>query len=242
MADSLGKKATTRKKVRFNEKVQVFIIQAENRKSTILRNLPSDWIPFPNTKPLSDKLNEPLNQSFGAGHLPSRQCSTSEDLINSYLQRNVKQPFTYWDVIKTYSSFTPTAPIGREGLTTPAKRGSFPSTSFPHLRGFSPLNHRITTPSFPRRTTDKNSQFSEILAIYGNNPSLRNDKKHQPEPLAGNLKKAQVKVDTISGAFHDEFRKTAQERGVTSSTAIFPYFKRPEGLTQRALKSTSYFF
>ena len=242
MADSLQKKSTTIKKVRFNENVQVFIIEAENRRSTILRNLPSDWIPFPNTKPLTEKLNESLNQSFGTRHLTSRQCSTSEDLINSYLQRKVKQPFTYWDVIKTYPSFTSTAPISRERLTTPAKRGSFPSTYFPHLRGFSTLNQRITTPSFPRRTTDKNSQFSEILAIYGNNPSLKNDKKPQPEFLDGNLKKAQVKVDKISGAFHEEFRKTNQERGVASSTAIFPYFKRPEGLTQRPLKSTRYFF
>ena len=239
MADRLGKKTTPIKKVRFNENVQVFIIQAENRRSTVLRNLPSDWISFPNTKPLSEKLKEPLN---GTGHLTSRQYSTSGDLINSYLQRKIKQPLTYWDVIKTYPSLTPTAPIGREGLTTPAKRGPFPSTSFPHLRGFSTLNQRITTPSFPRRTTDKNSQFSEILAIYGNNPSLRTDKTPQPEFLVGNLKKAQVKVDTVSGAYHEEFRKTNQKSGVTSSTAIFPYFKRPEGLTQRPLKSTSSIF
>jgi hypothetical protein len=231
MAESLAKKTTPIKKVRFNEKVQVFIIQAEDRKSTTLRSLPNEsWIPFAGTKPLSEKLKE-----------SPRQYRTSEDLINSYLHRKAKQPFTYWDVIKTNPSlaFTPTIPIGREELTTPAKRGPFPSTSFPHLRGFSYFNQRITTPSCPRRTMDrKNGQFSEILAIYGNNPSLRSDKKPRPDFLTSSIKGAQVNVQ---GAFRDELKRTHQEKGATGST-IFPHFKSASGVTQRPLKSTSYFF
>jgi hypothetical protein len=240
MAETLPKKTSPVKKVRFNEKVQIFIIQAENRRSTTLRNLPSDWTRFAHAKPLSEKLKEPLNQSslsFGTGLFTPRQCRTSEDLINFYLQRKAKQPFTYWDVIKTNPSlaFTPTIQTCREVLTTQAKRGPFPSIPFPHQRRFPALSQRTTTSSLM-----KNGQFSEILAIYGNNPSLRTNKESQPEFLTGNFKKPQV--GEINDTFNEKLGKTHPERGTTSSTAILPYFKRPQGLTQRPLKSTSYFF
>jgi hypothetical protein len=244
MAESLTKKTSPIKKVRFNEKVQVFIIQTENRRSTTLRNLPSDWIRFAHAKPLSEKLKEPLNRStlgFGTGHLTPRQYRTSEDLINFYLQRRSKQPFTYWDVMKANPSLAlaPTLQITREELTTPAKRGSFPTTPFPHQRRFSNLSQSTTTSPFQRRTLDKNGQFSEILAIYGNNPSLRTNKP--AELLIGTFKDTQV--GEVKGTIHEKLNKTPshERKTPTSSTEIFPYFKRPQGFTQRPLKSTSYF-
>lgn len=242
MAESLTKKTSPSKKVRFNEKVQVFIIQAENRRSTTLRNLPSDWIRFAHAKPLSDKLKEPLNRSissFGTRHLTANQHHTTDDLINFYLQRKVKQPFTYWDVMKASAPFIPTVQVAREEFITQAKRPPFPSSPFPHQRRFSTLSQPTTTPPHQKRTLSKHGQFSEILAIYGNNPSLRTNKPSQPEFLIGNFKGAQG--TEINGTFGEKLKKTTHEGGTTSSTEIFPFFKRSQGLSQRQLKSANYY-
>ena len=243
MADSLTKKTSPSKKVRFNEKVQVFIIQAENRRSTTLRNLPSDWIRFAHAKPLSDKLKEPLNRSissFGTRHVTANQHHATDDLINFYLQRKVKQqPFTYWDVMKARAPFTPTVQIAREEFITQAKKATLPSTPFPHQRRFSTLSHPTTTPSLQKRTLNEHGQFSEILAIYGNNPSLRTNKPSQPEFLIGNFEGYQA--GEINGTLGEKLKKTIYEGGTTSSTEIFPYLKRSQGLSQRPLKSTNYY-
>ena len=240
MAESLTKKASPSKKVRFNEKVQVFIIQAENRRSTTLRSLPNDWIRFAQAKPLSDKLKEPLNRSissFGTRHLTSNQHHTADDLINFYLQRKVKQPSTYWDVMKASPPFTPTLQIAREEFITQTKR-PLPSTPFSHQRRFSTLTQPTANPSLQKKTLNKHGQFSEILAIYGNNPSLRTNKPSQPEFLIQNLKRPHA--SEINGSF--DVREATHEKRTTCSTEIFPDIKRSQGLSQRQLESTNYFF
>lgn len=241
MAESLTKKASPSKKVRFNEKVQVFIIQAENRRSTTLRSLPNDWIRFAQAKPLSDKLKEPLNRSissFGTRDLTPNQHHTTDDLINFYLQRKVKQPSTYWDVMKSSPPFTPTVQIARGEFITQTKRAPFPSTPFSHQRRFSTLTQPTTNPPLQKRTLNKHGQFSEILAIYGNNPSLRTNRPSQPEFLIGNFKGPQA--SEINSSFN--VRETTHEGRTTFSTEIFPYIKRSQGLSQRQLKPTNYFF
>lgn len=190
------------KKVRFNEKVQVYIIQGEDKKSTYLRSLPTDWIRFVQEKPLSEKPKEPYKPDFGAGHLTPRQYRASDDLINFYLQRKEKQPFTYWDVIKTNPSLTSSSNtrFPQVELTSPKNR-LFPNTPFSTQRRFSTPISQSSTQSLPRRTLDnKHGQFSEILAIYGNNPCLRTARTSQPEFFIGNMKNTQV--TTINDKVH----------------------------------------
>ena len=247
MGESTTKTTSPIKKVRFNEKVQVFIIQSEIGRSETLQNLPADWIQFAHAKPLSGKLKDPLNQSISS-HLSNRcltssQYATSQSLINFYLQRRAKKPFTYWDVVKASSAslaLSPTVPVPQKEAIAPPKNRMFPGTPFPHQTRLYSLGQSTIANPFQRRSFDKHGQISEILAIYGNNPSLRVGKDSEPKCLIGNFK--DTKVGTMNETIRaDKFDQTSHKR-VTSSAETFPYLKRSQRLTQPQVNKSTHSF
>lgn len=225
------------KKVRFNEKVQVFIIQADNRRSTTVSSFPP--IRFAQAKPLSEKLKEPSHHqsasAFGTRRLTpgTRRLApgpfySSEDLINFYLQRSAKQPVTYWNTMKANPSLaiSPNIHIVREELKLPRTR-THSSTSFPNRRRFTGLSlSHVTTTTLQKRFSSKSGKFSEFLTVYGNNPIQR---KLRMENMEG------ARIDEM----HDTFKqKLLGKNYKRKTTPMFPYFVKPQEFTHRPVYQT----
>lgn len=245
MADFKAKRMT--KKVRFNEKVEVFLIPSKNEE----RELGSDWIRFSQVKPLLNKstnLKKPCSCNLDSFHEnnTAKHHQKVKDSIDFYLRRTDK---TSCDLANTKPSWSCTARVetprdGRFGSyrrqigpKTPFRReGTFPSKHSPKFNksvaNLSPLCRGVFLGS---RAHD---QFSEILAIYGNNPRLTTAKSgfsansgfSEPIFVPGAVSRTEVKTRCSSIELFPYFkRSTPLLRSVQTACSVVPHQRNLKG-------------